>query len=79
MSARPKYDPSDIPIPTSRIPSHMGTDLQYLTYLANEVGYVFYIDPDPLPGIPIPRELPVTMAVLPERSKRLVIRKLRSP
>jgi hypothetical protein len=48
----------DIPIPTSWIPSHMGTDLQYLTYLANSVGYVFYIDPDPLPGIPIPREIP---------------------
>jgi hypothetical protein len=48
----------DIPIPTSRIPSHMGTDLQYVTYLANSVGYVFYVDPDPLPGIPVPRQIP---------------------
>jgi hypothetical protein len=36
----------------------MGTDLQYVTYLANSVGYVFYVDPDPLPGIPVPRQFP---------------------
>jgi hypothetical protein len=48
----------DIPLPTEYIPSHIGTDLQYLTYLANSVGYVFYIDPDPPAGIPIPGELP---------------------
>jgi hypothetical protein len=40
----------DIPLPTQRIPSHIGTDLQYLNYLANSVGYVFYLDPGPLPG-----------------------------
>jgi hypothetical protein len=44
----------DIPFPTEYIPSHMGTDLQYLTYLANSVGYVFYIDPDPPFNPPIP-------------------------
>jgi len=43
----------DIPLPTRRIPSHMGTDLQYLTYLANSVGYVFYVEPGPLPGASI--------------------------
>ena len=43
----------DIPLPTSRIPSHMGTDLQYVTYLANSVGYVFYVEPGPLPGTSI--------------------------
>ena len=43
----------DIPLPTSRIPSHMGTDLKYLTYLANSVGYVFYVEPGPLPGASI--------------------------
>ena len=48
----------DIPIPTSRIPSHIGTDLKYITDLANSVGYVFYIDPDAPAGISIPRELP---------------------
>lgn len=40
----------DIPIPTSRIPSHIGTDLQYLNHVAKSVGYVFYIEPGPLPG-----------------------------
>lgn len=43
----------DIPLPTERIPSHIGTDLQYVTYLANAVGYVFYIEPGPLPGMSI--------------------------
>jgi hypothetical protein len=40
----------DVPLPTEMIPSHMGTDLQYVTYLAKSVGYVFYVDPGPLPG-----------------------------
>ncbi|TKD47381.1 hypothetical protein [Azotobacter chroococcum] len=55
----------DIPLPKDRIPSHMGSDLQYLTYLANSVGYVFFIDPDPLPGVPIPREFPMLPSMLP--------------
>lgn len=41
----------DIPLPTEYIPSHMGTDLQYVTYLAKSVGYVFYVEPGPLPGL----------------------------
>lgn len=40
----------DVPLPTEYIPSHMGTDLQYINYLAKSVGYVFYIDAGPLPG-----------------------------
>jgi hypothetical protein len=48
----------DVPLPTEYVPSHMGTDLQYVTHLAKSVGYVFFIDPDPVPGVPIPRELP---------------------
>jgi hypothetical protein len=40
----------DIPLPTSRIPSHLGTDLAYVSYLANSVGYVFRIDPTNEPG-----------------------------
>jgi hypothetical protein len=43
----------DVPLPTQYIPSHMGTDLQYVNYLAKSVGYVFYIDPGPLPGMSI--------------------------
>lgn len=41
----------EIPNPLDRIPRHRGTDLAYIKYLANEVGYVFYIDPGPAPGM----------------------------
>jgi hypothetical protein len=41
----------DVPIPIDRIPRHQGTDLAYITALAHEVGYVFYIDPGPVPGV----------------------------
>lgn len=40
----------DVPIPTETIPRHQGTDLQYIRQLAEEVGYVFYVDPGPAPG-----------------------------
>jgi hypothetical protein len=41
----------DIPIPIERIPRHQGTDYSYFKALAKEVGYVFYIDPGPVPGV----------------------------
>jgi hypothetical protein len=41
----------DFPNPLKQIPSQQGTDLAYITMLANAVGYVFYIDPGPLPGM----------------------------
>jgi hypothetical protein len=40
----------DIPIPIDRIPRHQGTDYGYIKALAQEVGYVFYMDPGPVPG-----------------------------
>lgn len=49
----PKVIPSvftDIPIPTNRIPVHQGTDLAYVTELARNVGYVFYLEAGPAPG-----------------------------
>lgn len=52
----PKIIPSvmiDIPIPTNHVPSQGGTDLQYINQLAGEVGYVFYIEPGPRPGVNI--------------------------
>jgi hypothetical protein len=36
--------------PADRIPTQDGTDLQYITRLAGEVGYVFYVEPGPVPG-----------------------------
>ena len=41
----------DIPIPMLQIPTQKKTDLQYIETLAQEVGYVFYIVPGPLPGM----------------------------
>lgn len=41
---------TDLPIPIERIPTHQGTDLAYVKQLASDVGYVFYIDPGPVPG-----------------------------
>ena len=41
----------DVPLPVSRIPGQRGTDLQYIRSLAAQVGYVFYLDPGPTPGI----------------------------
>jgi hypothetical protein len=41
----------DVPIPIERIPSQRGTDLAYINYLADMVGYTFYIDPGPEPGM----------------------------
>src|SRR5829696_1549437 len=41
----------DVPIPIDRIPRHQGTDYAYIKSLAQEVGYVFYIDPGPVPGV----------------------------
>jgi hypothetical protein len=40
----------DVPIPIERIPRQKGTDLRYIYKLANDVGYVFFIIPGPLPG-----------------------------
>ena len=41
----------DIPIPTERIATHQCNDHAYLTALAKRAGYVFYVDPGPLPGM----------------------------
>lgn len=39
------------PMPTQRIDFQNGTDLGYVTQLAQANGYVFYLDPGPLPGM----------------------------
>ena len=40
----------DVPLPTERIPIHQGTDLAYINDLARQVGYIFYVEPGPVPG-----------------------------
>jgi hypothetical protein len=50
----PKVIPSvllDVPNPLDRIPRQDGKDLAYIKKLAQEVGYVFYHEPGPTPGI----------------------------
>lgn len=41
----------DVPNPTERIPTAATTDLAYINALAADAGYVFFIDPGPLPGV----------------------------
>ena len=41
----------DVPNPLTEIPSSGGTDLTYIKTLAARVGYVFFIQPGPLPGM----------------------------
>jgi len=43
----------DVPIPVQQIPRQQGKDLAYVTQLAEDVGYVFYIEPGPSPGMSI--------------------------
>ena len=50
----PKVIPSlfeDIPLPIESIPQQKGADLNYIRELANDVGYVFYMEPGPVAGI----------------------------
>ena len=39
----------DAPIPIERVPAQQGTDLAYIKQMAEQVGYVFYIEPGPVP------------------------------
>jgi hypothetical protein len=43
----------DEPIPIDKIPAQTGTDFRYLQLLADQVGYVFYVNPGPVPGTSI--------------------------
>ena len=40
----------DLPIPVQRIPQQRGSDYDYITQLAQQCGYVFYLEPGPVPG-----------------------------
>jgi len=42
---------SDVPIPTQEIPRQQSHDLDYINDLADKAGYVFYLNPGPLPGM----------------------------
>jgi hypothetical protein len=38
------------PLPIQQIPQQRGSDYAYITRLANEAGYVFFLEPGPAPG-----------------------------
>lgn len=40
----------DIPMPIESLPAQEGTDLAYIQQLAEDVGYVFYLEPGPVAG-----------------------------
>jgi hypothetical protein len=40
----------DIEVPVQKIPTQKGTDFAYINQLAQEAGYVFYVQPGPAPG-----------------------------
>jgi hypothetical protein len=42
---------SETPSPTDYVPQQQGTDLQYINQLALDTGYVFYLEPGPVPGM----------------------------
>lgn len=48
----PQITPTaDVPIEIDRIPSQQGSDLDFIKELARRNGFVFYIDPTPVPGV----------------------------
>ena len=53
-------------LPTEAIPAQQGTDLAYIQGLADEVGYVFYLDPGPEPGTNIAYWGPLIKAGVPQ-------------
>ncbi|MDW7725696.1 MAG: hypothetical protein SCH70_01055 [Candidatus Methanoperedens sp.] len=56
LAAPPAIIPSptpDMPMIIERIPSQSGTDLAYVEQLAESVGYVFYVEPTPVPMVNI--------------------------
>lgn len=48
----PKVTPTtDVPISLDRIPTQQGTDLAFIQQLAQRNGFVFYVEPTPIPGV----------------------------
>ena len=41
----------DVPLLIQRIPAQSGTDLSYIQRLAQDAGYVFYVEPTPVPMV----------------------------
>ena len=58
----------DIQNPLEGYAIHKGTDYTYLNHMAEEVGYVFYVDPGPAPGTSIAYFGPQIKIGVPQRA-----------
>lgn len=58
----------DQPLPIERTPVQQGTDLDQLKSMGQRFGYVFYVEPGPLPGMNIAHWGPPARAGLPQRA-----------
>lgn len=56
----------DISNPLERIPRQQGKDLGYIQQLADDAGYVFYLEPGPLPGASIAYWGPLIKVGIPQ-------------
>jgi hypothetical protein len=55
-------------LPTDAIAAQQGTDLSYIQALADQVGYVFYLNPGPVPGASVAYWGPLIKAGVPQPS-----------
>jgi hypothetical protein len=55
----------NVPNPLTMIPQQQGTDLTYIRALADQVGYVFFIQPGPLPGMNLAYWGPMLRTAIP--------------
>ncbi|MGI9102236.1 MAG: hypothetical protein ACR2IF_07300 [Terriglobales bacterium] len=62
----PLYE--DAPSPTEKVPTQTTTDLAYIKKQANDVGYVFYLEPGPAPGTSIAYFGPDIRIPIPQRA-----------
>ena len=59
---------TDVPIPVERIPLQQGKDLPYIRGLAEDVGYTFYLEPGPTPGMSVAYWGPEVRVGVPQRA-----------
>ena len=55
----------DVPLPNETIPQQSGTDLAYINTLAQRVGYTFYLQAGPVPGLSMAYWGPKLQAAIP--------------
>ncbi|MDZ4829918.1 MAG: hypothetical protein SGJ09_06925 [Phycisphaerae bacterium] len=63
----------EVHVPTDKIPAHQGKDLFYVRALAMRAGYIFHIEPGPVPGVSIAYWGPEIKAGIPQPALTLDI------